>query len=72
MSLFCILESAILGPPRVPRVGWHLAPHGVVEERRYDWVRLFRPDGTLVPTAEEAKDAEIARLRALPEERGQI
>lgn len=45
--------------------------HGVVEERRYDWVRLFRPDGTLVQTAEEAKDAEIARLRALLEERGQ-
>jgi Uma2 family endonuclease len=48
--------------------------HGVVEERRYDWVRLFRPDGTLIPTSEEsesAKDAEIARLRALLEERGQ-
>jgi hypothetical protein len=44
-----------------------------VEGREYDWVRLFRPDGTLVPTseeAEEAKDAEIARLRALLEERG--
>jgi len=49
--------------------------HGVVEAKRYDWVRLFRPDGTLVPTSEEserAKDAEIARLRALLEERGQV
>jgi len=47
--------------------------HGVVEAREYDWVRLFRLDGTLVPTPEEAeaaKDAEIARLRALLEERG--
>jgi Uma2 family endonuclease len=43
--------------------------HGVVEAKRYDWVRLFRPDGTLVPTSEEAKEAEIARLRALLEER---
>ncbi|MFL6235436.1 MAG: hypothetical protein ACJ76N_20030 [Thermoanaerobaculia bacterium] len=48
--------------------------HGAVETREYDWVRLFRPDGTLVPTPEEAeaaKDAEIARLRALLEERVQ-
>jgi len=47
--------------------------HGIVEGREYDWVRLFRPDGTLEPTSEEAeetKDAEIARLRALLEERG--
>jgi Uma2 family endonuclease len=57
--------------------------HGVVEGRRRDWVRLFRPDGTLVPTqfeaarlraeaarqrADEAK-AELARLRALLAER---
>jgi Uma2 family endonuclease len=48
--------------------------HGVVETREYDWVRLFRPDDTLVPTSEEAekaKDAEIARLRSLLEARGQ-
>lgn len=54
--------------------------HGVTEGRRYDWVRLFRPDGTLVPTAQEraeaehqraeAAEAELARLRALLEERG--
>jgi len=47
--------------------------HGIVEGREYDWVRLFRLDGTLVVTSEEAeetKDAEIARLRALLEERG--
>lgn len=48
--------------------------HGVVEGKQYDWVRLFRPDGTMVPTSEEsvwAKEAEIARLRALLEKRGQ-
>lgn len=54
--------------------------HGVVEGREMDWIRLFRPDGTLVPTAEEqaeaeraradAAEAELARLRALLEERG--
>ncbi|HVR97244.1 MAG TPA: Uma2 family endonuclease [Thermoanaerobaculia bacterium] len=63
--------------------------HGIVQGRRNDWVRLFRPDGTLVPTAEErarsaapdrqraeterqraeAAEAEVARLRALLQER---
>lgn len=49
---------------------------GVVDGREGDWVRLFRPDGTLVPTEAEAEraradaaEAEIARLRALLEER---
>jgi Uma2 family endonuclease len=57
---------------------------GVVVRRKDDWVRLFRPDGSLVPTqaeeerqraeserqrAEEA-ETEVARLRALLEERG--
>jgi Uma2 family endonuclease len=48
--------------------------HGVVEDQEDDWVRLFRPDGSLVPTAEEraaAAEAEVARLRALLERRGQ-
>jgi Uma2 family endonuclease len=55
--------------------------HGQIQGRKYDWVRLFRPDGTLVPAAEErtaaerqraeAAEAELARLRALLEERGQ-
>ena len=47
--------------------------HGVYEGKAYDWVRLFRPDGSLVPSAEEraeAAEAELARLRALLEERG--
>jgi hypothetical protein len=65
--------------------------HGVVEGKQADWVRLFRPDGSLVPTQAEAErqqakaerqraeaerqradlaEAEIARLRALLEERG--
>jgi Uma2 family endonuclease len=71
--------------------------HGVVDRRNRNWVRLFRPDGTLVPTQAEAEhqraeaereranterqradaerqrgdtaEAEIARLRALLEER---
>jgi Uma2 family endonuclease len=53
--------------------------HGVYEGKEYDWVRLFRPDGSLVPSAEEraeaereraeAAEAELARLRALLEER---
>lgn len=59
--------------------------HGRVKGRKGDWLRLFRPDGSLVPTeaeaerqvAEEARqrveaaEAEVARLRALLEERGQ-
>ena len=58
--------------------------HGVVNRRTGDWVRLFRPDGSLVPTEAEAErqraeterqradaaEAELARLRALLEERG--
>src|SRR5947209_15978534 len=47
--------------------------HGVVEGREGDWARLFRPDGSLVPTDEEradAAEAELARLRALLAERG--
>jgi len=61
--------------------------HGVIEGREDDWVRLYRPDGSLVPTPEElaeaaerraeaaeqraeAVEAELARLRALLEERG--
>jgi Uma2 family endonuclease len=67
--------------------------HGVVDRRQRNWVRLFRPDGSLVPTIEERAEAErqradaerqradaereraetaeteIARLRALLEER---
>jgi Uma2 family endonuclease len=57
---------------------------GVVEGRRDEWVRLFRPDGSLVPTRAEAEqkraeverqraevaEAEVARLRALLAERG--
>ena len=38
--------------------------HGVYEGRTYDWIRLFRPDGSLVPTE--------ALLRALLQKRGQI
>jgi Uma2 family endonuclease len=72
--------------------------HGRVDRRMGDWVRLFRPDGTLVPTGEEAQyqraeaereraeaerqraeaerqradaaEAELARLRAMLDERG--
>jgi Uma2 family endonuclease len=54
--------------------------HGLVEGRKGDWVRLFHPDGSLIPTAEEqaeaerqradTAEAELARLRALLAERG--
>jgi Uma2 family endonuclease len=59
--------------------------NGTVEGRQGEWLRLFRPDGTLVPTEAEAArqraeaerqraeaaEAEVARLRALLEERDQ-
>ena len=57
--------------------------HGTWDGREDDWLRLFRPDGSLVPTKDEAAEqqadaerqraeqaeAELARLRALLEER---
>lgn len=50
--------------------------HGTVEGRKDWWVRLFRPDGSLVPTAEEQAeterqraDAAESRLRAVLEKR---
>jgi Uma2 family endonuclease len=57
--------------------------HGVWSDQEADWVRLFRPDGSLVPTKAEAEhqqtgaerrraeaaEAELARLRALLEGR---
>jgi Uma2 family endonuclease len=50
---------------------------GVVVRRKDRWVRLFRSDGALVPTQAEAErqradaaEAEVARLRALLDERG--
>ena len=64
------------------QLGVFLGPwHGTVGHcEDQDWIRLFRPDGSLVPTAEEqaeaerqraeAAEAELARLRALLEERG--
>jgi Uma2 family endonuclease len=53
--------------------------HGEVDGREGDWVRLYRPDGSLVPMPEEraeaerqraeAAEAELARLRARLDER---
>jgi Uma2 family endonuclease len=46
--------------------------HGVVEAKTAHWVRLFRLDGSLIPTSDEraaAAEAEAARLRALLAER---
>ena len=37
--------------------------HGVVEGREGHWVRLYRPDGSLVPTPEEQAEAADERLR---------
>ncbi len=49
----------------------------VLGKQAADYVRLFRPDGSLVPTQAEAErqradmaESELARLRALLEERG--
>lgn len=46
--------------------------HGIWERQEVDWVRLFHPDGSLVPTRQEVErqranraEAELARLRAL-------
>jgi Uma2 family endonuclease len=48
--------------------------HGVVEEVKADWVRLFRSDGSLIPTPEEQAEserrkAESERQRADAEKR---
>jgi Uma2 family endonuclease len=52
--------------------------HGDVEGKQDDWIRLFRPDGSLIPAKVEAEqrradeaEAELVRLRALLAERGQ-
>lgn len=54
---------------------------GAHDGKTYDWLRLFRPDGSLVPSAEEraeterqradAAEAELTRLRALLQQLGQ-
>jgi Uma2 family endonuclease len=38
--------------------------HGVVSDKKADWVRLYRPDGTLVPTPQELYEAERQRAEA--------
>ena len=45
--------------------------HGFVEDREADWVRLFRPDGSLVPTRNETErqQTEAERQRADAAER---
>jgi len=37
---------------------------GVVENKRSTWIRLFRPDGSMVPTAEEQAEAERQQAEA--------
>jgi Uma2 family endonuclease len=55
------------------QLGAFLGPwHGTWDRQEDDWVRLFRSDGTMVPTSAEraeAAEAEVARLRVLLEER---
>ena len=51
------------------QLGVFLGPwQGIVEGRNAEWVRLFRPDGSLVPTREEAEcqraDAERQKAEA--------
>lgn len=57
--------------------------HGVQDGKEYNWVRLFRPDGSMVPSEAEAErlradaerqradaaEAEVVRLRALLQQR---
>ena len=38
--------------------------HGKVKNKEYDWIRLFRSDGSLVPTADERAEAERERAEA--------
>ncbi|HEV2854455.1 MAG TPA: Uma2 family endonuclease [Thermoanaerobaculia bacterium] len=38
--------------------------HGIRDRHEADWVRLFRPDGTLVPTPGEQVEAERQRAEA--------
>jgi Uma2 family endonuclease len=51
---------------------WHGVAVRSVQKLEDDWLRLFRPDGSLVPTEAEAErqradtaEAEVARLRGL-------
>lgn len=52
--------------------------HGLVDGKEGEWGRLFRPDGSLMPTEAEAErlradaaESELARLRALLAKRGE-
>ncbi len=38
--------------------------HGFREDKEADWVRLYRPDGTLVPTQEERAEAALELAEA--------
>ena len=38
--------------------------HGVAQDEEHDWIRLFRPDGSLVPTREEKTEAERQKADA--------
>jgi Uma2 family endonuclease len=47
------------------QLGAFLGPwHGTYDSQEADWVRLFRPDRTLVPTKEEQAEAERHRAEA--------
>ncbi|HSG38392.1 MAG TPA: Uma2 family endonuclease [Thermoanaerobaculia bacterium] len=45
--------------------------HGTVKGRQGDWVRLFRPDGSLVPTEAEAAEQRLEAERQRAEAAGQ-
>lgn len=67
------LESDAQGRLRSEQLGLLLGLwHGALRGHEADWVRLFREDGSLLPTEGEAErqradaaEAELARLRAL-------
>lgn len=47
------------------QLGVFIGPwHGIHDRHEADWVRLFRPDGTLVPTPDEQAKAEHQRAEA--------
>ena len=59
------MEPDAQGRLRSERLGAVLGVwHGIREDQERDWIRLYRPDGSLVPTGEERAEAERQRAEA--------